>query len=187
MLQEYIPVLIFLGVAAALGLVLLASGTAHAQVAVDADHVYLRKDCSAFPTNCFTDLDDAIDDTDGVPELIDWIWNVRTPSPGPASPLLVDVGRYAEAIVQLEQAMILEPEHGHAALLLATAFREVGEPDEALRVLGSAPCGSWPEGMVLAAEIVAADRPTDALELVDRVLAADPGHVEARRVRDQLA
>ena len=101
--------------------------------------------------------------------------------------LLLDLGHLQEAIDQFDQALVLNPHHGHSSLQLASAYSAQGRNAEARAALASGSCRDWPEALLLSAEILTKEgRSRDTRELLERVLAQDPDHPDAREALDRL-
>ena len=63
--------------------------------------------------------------------------------------LLADMGDLDGAITELQRALMLNPDYGHAALHLARAYIDRDQIAEALAVLEDSPCSDWPEAKFL--------------------------------------
>jgi tetratricopeptide (TPR) repeat protein len=101
--------------------------------------------------------------------------------------LLLDLGRVDDAIGQFEEALILHPDHGHCALLLASAYALVGCRRQARELVHSGAWREWSEAMLLDAEMLAQDgRAADAREVLARLLEREPGHADAEAARAAL-
>ncbi len=105
-----------------------------------------------------------------------------------------DEGRHAEAVERLERVLADEPAQLRARRVLALvlcdappglrdAERALRLADEAVRGNGSDAQAHYARGVALSA----LDRQAEARAAFGSVLALEPGHVEARRAREQVA
>jgi tetratricopeptide (TPR) repeat protein len=86
------------------------------------------------------------------------------------------LGRYPEAVAELEAAAAARPDDPAAIVGLAHAQREVGRPADAARTLDRLPAGDPPAAALQLRGLLAldADRPADAVGWLERADARDP-------------
>jgi tetratricopeptide (TPR) repeat protein len=94
-----------------------------------------------------------------------------------------------KAVPEYTRAVELDPENDEARWWLAVVLQEVGRFDDALKHLEQLRARGWPDGDLrprIARSLDRVGRTQDARELLDAVLAEDPKHSLALRVRGQI-
>lgn len=103
---------------------------------------------------------------------------------------LYDAGRYSEAIPYYQTALESDPKNVNVSTDLGTAMFYAGRPDDALRQLqASLTIDSNHAQTLFNIGIVKRDGKNDrkgAVEVWERLLAANPGYPEAARVRSLI-
>jgi len=105
--------------------------------------------------------------------------------------LLMDSGRYPEAIDAYAKALEIEPSDVNVRTDMGTCYRRIGRPQKAVEAYRKS-LSYQPEhsqtlinlGVVLLNDL---DRPDEALEVWEKFLKADPAHRMAEQIRQEVA